>query len=319
MPNPRSTTLHPTPPTDSDLQELKQSSYLLSYLQKSDVFTTANPETSTTSNEPTDLPPIPPSLLDFTRNLAAARVPKTNPVFRSGESSLSSSISEHNAEYKIHSGEYRRGSNDNDGDDTMADEGKENENENENVNEWDEDLEEVEECGYYSDEDGSAESEFDPDELTNLPYKSPAVYQLPGSGNGNKFRTLVRDGPLGSVQGENQRFVVIGKRSFRGAGLWPRKLVGVDVDLEMGEEFDSDEDDGDEEEAGLEGEVEVMWSDDGEEFWLVRDPVEGGGIGRETSWVSKDWFARRRRALSRSVTRYDEREKVELRVTMEED
>ncbi|KAF3315463.1 hypothetical protein TWF173_003383 [Orbilia oligospora] len=63
-------------------------------------------------------------------------------------------------------------------------------------------LEDDDDDGY---DDFDSDSYQDPDELTNLPYKSPAVYQLPGSGNGNKFRTLVRNGPVGSAEGEAQR------------------------------------------------------------------------------------------------------------------
>ncbi|KAF3926301.1 hypothetical protein AA313_de0200242 [Arthrobotrys entomopaga] len=352
MPNPRSTgtisTMLPPPPTDSDLQKLKQSSYLLSYLSKSHRFTDTTTETTTTTtttdSEAEDIP-IPASLLDFTRNLAAATLPKTHINIRS-EHTGNATTGGMGYKYKIHSGDDDEYNYQDGGEDIDIDMTVHHENINTNTNtkvhtttntntsylgggqietdEEDGEKEEEKEEEYY--DESESESEVDPDELTNLPYKSPAVYKLPGSGNGNKFRTLVRDGPLGSVQGENQRFVVIGKRSFRGAGLWPGRLVGVDVDvdLEMEMEMDGgDVDNDEEEEVGLEGEVEVMWSDDGEEFWLVRDPVEDGGIGRNTSWVSKDWFARRRRrVLSRHATGhddYDNKERVELRVTMEED
>ncbi|RVD81008.1 uncharacterized protein DFL_008888 [Arthrobotrys flagrans] len=166
-----------------------------------------------------------------------------------------------------------------------------------------------------------SDSYQDPDELTNLPYKSPAVYQLPGSGNGNKFRTLVRDGPVGSVEGEFQRFVVIKRRSFRGAGLYPGEMVDVDVEmsgcvvLDDGVDEHRGEGDDDEDER-LEGEVEVMWSEDGEEFWLVRNPAADGGIGKETSWVSKEWFMLRRKMMGKQAGRAGER--LELRVAMED-
>ncbi|EGX51022.1 hypothetical protein AOL_s00054g758 [Orbilia oligospora ATCC 24927] len=199
-------------------------------------------------------------------------------------------------------------------------------------------LEDDDDDGY---DDFDSDSYQDPDELTNLPYKSPAVYQLPGSGNGNKFRTLVRNGPVGSAEGEAQRFVVIKRRSFRGAGLYPEEMV--DVDVEMGgcvvlgdEENNNDnrnrnnvkggkDEDGDEDEdedERLEGEVEVMWSEDGEEFWLVRDPAENGGIGKETSWVSKEWFILRRKMMGKGQAGRGgegEKQRVELRVPMETD
>ncbi|KAF3930903.1 hypothetical protein ABW19_dt0206301 [Dactylella cylindrospora] len=175
----------------------------------------------------------------------------------------------------------------------------------------------VDEDDYDDYDDDDEDYGVDPDDLTNLPYKSPAVYQLPGSGNGNKFRTLVRDGPVGSAQGENERFVVIGKRSFRGAGLWPGELVGVVVPEVDGMEVDIDAGSDDEDEERLDGEVEVMWADDGEEFWLVRDPMEDGSIGRETSWVSKEWFLEKRKAARDGKA--TGRQTVELRVMMEED
>ncbi|KAK6516418.1 hypothetical protein TWF506_006327 [Arthrobotrys conoides] len=186
-------------------------------------------------------------------------------------------------------------------------------------------LEEEEDDDY--DDESDSDSYQDPDELTNLPYKSPAVYQLPGSGNGNKFRTLVRDGPVGSAEGEFQRFVVIKRRSFRGAGLYPGEMVDVDVEMGgcvvLGDDDDDDAGNGGEgndEDERLEGEVEVMWSEDGEEFWLVRNPAEDGGIGKETSWVSKEWFILRRKMMGRAQAgRGGEKERVELRVTMETD
>ncbi|KAJ6259839.1 hypothetical protein Dda_5481 [Drechslerella dactyloides] len=181
----------------------------------------------------------------------------------------------------------------------------------------------------YDDEDEDLSDEEDPDELTNLPYKSPAVYQLPGPGNGSKFRTLVRDGPLGTAEGEAQRFVVIGKRSFRGAGLYPRDLVreaaataaaaeNDEDDVEMQGVDDGNEDfsaEDEEDYEAFEGEVELMCSAGGEQFWLVRDPTDDGSVGQKTSWVAKEWFLElmRRRAARRKEV------KVDLRVAMEED
>ncbi|KAK6357443.1 hypothetical protein TWF718_001754 [Orbilia javanica] len=178
-------------------------------------------------------------------------------------------------------------------------------------------------------DESDSDSYQDPDELTNLPYKSPAVYQLPGSGNGNKFRTLVRDGPVGSVEGEFQRFVVIKRRSFRGAGLYPGDMVDVDVEMSGCVVLDDDDgtvdgrkgcdNDDSEEDERLEGEVEVMWSEDGEEFWLVRNPAADGGIGKETSWVSKEWFMLRRKMMGKGQAGQGRGEKVQLRVPMETD
>ncbi|KAF3916747.1 hypothetical protein ABW20_dc0107281 [Dactylellina cionopaga] len=288
--NSTSTTTNPTSssPTAEDLRKLKRTSYLLSYLQKSELFASQNGEKDI------------PKFLSFPNDVTDLN------VSLSRGSSLRSSISdEGEREYRFENEAYNRSiRNNNNGNDYQN-----GEREYDETEDWDED----------GDEDGE-ESEVDPDDLTNLPYKSPAVYQLPGSGNGNKFRTLVRDGPVGSVLGESERFVVIGKRSFRGAGLWPGELVEVDV--EMGgvtEEEEEGEEEYDEEEIGFEGEVEVMWSDDGEEFWLVRDPAEDGSIGKETSWVCKDWFVSRSKKLSRGQVKDNGKQKIELRVSMEED
>ncbi|KAK6362912.1 hypothetical protein TWF730_000364 [Orbilia blumenaviensis] len=168
------------------------------------------------------------------------------------------------------------------------------------------------------DDDDDSDSYQDPDELTNLPYKSPAVFELPGSGNGNKYRTLVRDGPFGSVEGQDQRFVVIKRRSFRGAGLYPGDMVDMDVEMGGCVVLDDVEEEDYEDHERLEGEVEVMWSENGEEFWLVRNPAADGGIGRETSWVSKEWFMLRRKMMGKGQSAKD-KERVELRVAMEED
>ncbi|KAF3912049.1 hypothetical protein ABW21_db0201697 [Orbilia brochopaga] len=181
------------------------------------------------------------------------------------------------------------------------------------------------------DEDDDLGDEEDPDDLTNLPYKSPPVYQLPGFGNSNKFRTIVRDGPVGTALGENERFVVIGKRSFRGAGLYPRALVYDDADVEMQGTSDdivadnsenreevATEEDKEQEDEVFEGEVEVMCSSDGEEFLLVRNPTEDGSIGRDTSWVAKEWFLGKKNRRANGSAEKGEDVKVDLRVPMEE-
>ncbi|EPS42235.1 hypothetical protein H072_3788 [Dactylellina haptotyla CBS 200.50] len=311
MPKTKQTLSQPTmpvPTSPAELRRLKNTSYLLSYLQKSEHFSRA---TGTDADVP-----------NF---FAVPKDVRLHVNLSTGSSNRSSLSDDGEREYRFESEEYnahiREGySNVNavireDNQEDLEVEGEEEE--------WEQDWEDT----FDNDEEGSDdESDIDPDELTNLPYKSPAVYQLPGSGNGNRFRTLVRDGPVGCVQGENQRFVVIGKRSFRGAGLWPGELVQVDVEMGgvLEEDETMEEDDGSEEDGtALEGEVEVMWSDDGEEFWLVRDPAEDGGIGKETSWVSKEWFVTRQKALvmsgSKTQVKGGNQERVELRVAMEED
>ncbi|KAK6509139.1 hypothetical protein TWF481_003902 [Arthrobotrys musiformis] len=282
--------------------KIKPPSYLIAYLQKSELFTNNN-SNNNNNNPETKFPPKEISVsnnssLENSRDSLHDHEHRLDDDGNTAVSGRNSLVEQFWADTHLH--HY---SSDGTGDEDIEDD-----------EESDEDLEDL----------GDSDSYQDPDELTNLPYKSPAVYQLPGLGNVNKFRTLVRNGPVGSLEGELQRFVVIKRRSFRGAGLYPGEMVDVDVEMSGCVVLDDDQVVGDghdeDDEERLEGEVEVMWSEDGEEFWLVRDPAEDGGIGKETSWVPREWFLLRRKMMTMGKGQPGkERERVELRVAMEED
>ncbi|KAK6536138.1 hypothetical protein TWF281_000385 [Arthrobotrys megalospora] len=295
-------TVLPPPSHSTQPPKLKQPSYLIAYLQKSELFSNSDKKknnNNNNNNEPSKFLTKKTSL----SNGSSLHSSRGSLDDEDDDEQHESPRSAHSTRNSLMVEQFWANTGlttDFSSDDAADDEGLEDDDE-------------------YDEED--SDEYQDPDELTNLPYKSPAVYQLPGSGNGNKFRTLVRDGPVGSVQGEFQRFVVIKRRSFRGAGLYPGEMVGVDV--EMGGcialyDVDGGKDDGGDDNERLEGEVEVMWSDDGEEFWLVRNPTEDGEIGKETSWVPKEWFLLRRRMMEKAQTGKN-KEKVQLRVAMEED
>jgi len=130
---------------------------------------------------------------------------------------------------------------------------------------------------------------------------------------------------MGTPEGSDERYVVIAKRSFRGAGPWRvrgdvlvisgkrdveqmnnervKTIVQGDdeemFDVNADDSRESDDEDGDQhedededEEEDKDGEVEIMWDTDGSRYQLMRDPPEEfGDIRKETHWVNTRYFS----------------------------
>lgn len=140
----------------------------------------------------------------------------------------------------------------------------------------------------------------------------------------HQFRTIVRDGPIGTPEGLEERYVVIAKRSFRGAGPWrmrgeiivihgrseagpgvekqnkmndqreDHEMLDADGDVDDTEQDESEDENGNgNEDEDEDGEVEIMWDVDGSRYQLMRDPpMESDELRRETHWVNTQYFSR---------------------------